>query len=46
MIDGPVEIEDLERTAENKETVRRFLDEVLIGGTVQQDHRLHFNRTI
>ena len=31
--DGPTEVTDLERTAQNKELVRRYLDEVLVGGS-------------
>lgn len=32
MVDGPTEIEDLDKTAENKSIVRGFVDDVLIGG--------------
>ncbi len=31
-IDGPVDVEDLDMTEANRETVQRFLDEILIGG--------------
>ena len=31
--DGPTEVTDLDRTAQNKELVRRYLDEVLVGGS-------------
>jgi len=31
-IDGPTEVTDLDKTEENRATIQRFLDEVLIGG--------------
>ncbi len=31
-IDGPTEVEDLEKTEANRATVTRFIDEILIGG--------------
>lgn len=31
-IDGPTDIEDLEKTEENRDTIQRFVDEILIGG--------------
>jgi predicted SnoaL-like aldol condensation-catalyzing enzyme len=33
-VDGPTDVEDLEKTATNKAVVRRFVDNVLIGGSV------------
>ena len=35
MVDGPTEIEDLDKTAENKALVTRFCEEVLIGGNAE-----------
>ena len=32
MVDGPTEVEDLEKTEENKAIVRAFVDNVLVGG--------------
>ena len=32
MVDGPTEVEDLDKTGENKTIVRAFVDDVLIGG--------------
>ena len=32
MVDGPTEVEDLDKTDENKKTVQAFVDEVLVGG--------------
>ena len=34
MVDGPTEVEDLDLTDANKETVRRFFDEILLGGHI------------
>jgi predicted SnoaL-like aldol condensation-catalyzing enzyme len=40
MIDGPTEVTDLDKTEENRELVRSFVDEVLING--QLDRLEHF----
>ncbi len=36
MIDGPIEVSDLERTEENRELVRSFVDEVIINGKLDR----------
>ena len=36
MVDGPTEIEDLDKTGENKALVQNFFDDVLIGGNFQK----------
>lgn len=36
MVDGPTEIEDLDKTKENKALVQNFFDDVLIGGDFQK----------
>jgi predicted SnoaL-like aldol condensation-catalyzing enzyme len=36
MIDGPVEASDRDRTEENKALVRRFVEEILVGGQMQR----------
>jgi len=35
MVDGPAEIEDLDKTDENKVLIRNFFNEVLIGGNIK-----------
>ncbi len=36
MVDGPVDVEDLEQTDANKETVHRFFDDILMNGRVDK----------
>ena len=36
MVDGPTEVEDLDKTEANKEIVRRFAEDVLVGGKVDK----------
>mgnify|MGYP000618016566 CR=1 FL=1 len=36
MIDGPTEVTDLDKTEENRELVRSFVDEVLINGQIER----------
>jgi predicted SnoaL-like aldol condensation-catalyzing enzyme len=36
MIDGPTEAEDLERTGQNKELVRQFVDDILVNGKLDK----------
>jgi predicted SnoaL-like aldol condensation-catalyzing enzyme len=36
MIDGPTEVADLHRTAENKELVRAFVDDILVHGRMER----------
>jgi predicted SnoaL-like aldol condensation-catalyzing enzyme len=36
MVDGPTEIEDLDKTVENKALIQNFFDDVLIGGKFQK----------
>jgi predicted SnoaL-like aldol condensation-catalyzing enzyme len=36
MIDGPTEAKDLERTEQNKSLVRRFVDDILVNGKLDQ----------
>ncbi|WP_299157799.1 hypothetical protein [uncultured Tenacibaculum sp.] len=35
MVDGPTEIEDLDKTEANKEHIRKFVDEILIGRNIE-----------
>ncbi|WP_170406612.1 nuclear transport factor 2 family protein [Ruegeria arenilitoris] len=36
MVDGPVDIEDLDRTVENKAVVQRFYDDILLNGRFEK----------
>jgi predicted SnoaL-like aldol condensation-catalyzing enzyme len=36
MVDGPTEAVDLDNTAENKELVRRFVDDILVNGRMEK----------
>ena len=36
MVDGPTDIEDLDKTEENKSVVQGFVDDVLLGGKVDK----------
>ncbi len=36
MIDGPTDVADLDRTEENREIIRSFVDEVLVGGQLDK----------
>ena len=39
MIDGPIEATDLDRTEENRDLIRSFVDEVLVRGQLDRlDH--------
>ena len=43
MVDGPTEIEDLDKTEANKEHIRKFVADVLMGRNIRQHYKICFN---